>query len=55
MSRFMFKFRSGMHGLHEELGRHQGREGTKECLLCHESVSHVYGNVQHIVVSGTVF
>ena len=28
-SRLMFKFRSGMHGLNEELGRHRGR-----CLLC---------------------
>ena len=38
------KFRSGMHGLNEELGRHRGREGRKECLLCDaecESVSHV--------------
>ena len=35
------KFRSGTHGLNEELGR---REGRKECLLCDaecESVSHV--------------
>ena len=33
-----------MHGLNEELGRHRGREGRKECLLCDaecESVSHV--------------
>ena len=40
----MFKFRSGTHGLNEELGRHRGREGRKECLLCDdecESVSHV--------------
>ena len=30
--------------LNEELGRHRGREGRKECLLCDaecESVSHV--------------
>ena len=43
-SRLMFKFRSGTHGLNEELGRHRGREGMKECLLCDnecESVSHV--------------
>ena len=43
-SRLMFKFRSGTHGLNEELGRHRGREGRKECLLCDdecESVSHV--------------
>ena len=26
----IFGFRSGMHGLHEELGRHRGREGRKE-------------------------
>ena len=30
----MFKFRSGTHGLNEELGRHREREGRKECLLC---------------------
>ena len=43
-TRLLFKFRSGMHGLNEELGRHRGREGRKECLLCDaecESVSHV--------------
>ena len=43
-SRLMFKFRSGTHGLNEDLGRHRGREGRKECLLCDdecESVSHV--------------
>ena len=27
MSRLIFKFRSGTHGLNEELGRHRGREG----------------------------
>ena len=43
-TRLLFKFRSGTHGLSEELGRHRGREGKKECLLCDaecESVSHV--------------
>ena len=25
-SRLLFKFRSGTHGLNEELGRHRGRE-----------------------------
>ena len=30
-SRLLFKFRSGTHGLNEELGRHRGREGNKEC------------------------
>ena len=32
-TRLLFKFRSGTHGLNEELGRHRGREGRKECLL----------------------
>ena len=43
-SRLMFKFRSGTHDLNEELGRHRGREGRKECLFCDdecESVGHV--------------
>ena len=43
-SRLLLKFRSGTHGLNEELGRHRGREGNKECELCGnecESVSHV--------------
>ena len=26
-SRLLFEFRSGTHGLNEELGRHRGREG----------------------------
>ena len=42
-SRLLFKFRSGTHGLNEQLGRHRGREGNKECELCGnecESVSH---------------
>ena len=33
-TRLLFKFRLGTHGLNEELGRHRGREGRKECLLC---------------------
>ena len=43
-TRLLFKFRSGTHRLNEELGRHRGREGRKECALCDaecESVSHV--------------
>ena len=45
-TRLLFKFRSGMHGLNEELGRHRGREGTcrSQCMLCDdecESVTHV--------------
>ena len=38
------KFRSGTHGLNEELGSHRGREGKTECSLCRnecENVSHV--------------
>ena len=39
-----FKFRSGTHGLNEELGTHRGREGNMKCSLygneC-ENVSHV--------------
>ena len=40
----MFKFRSGTHGLNEELGRHRGRNGRTECVLCGnecKSVVHV--------------
>ena len=43
-SRLLFKFRSGTHGLYEELGRHRGRDGNKGCVFCGnecESVSHV--------------
>ena len=43
-SRLLFKFRSGTHGINEELGRHRGREGKIECSLCGaecESVVHV--------------
>ena len=31
-SRLLFKFRSGINGLNEDLGRHRGREGKKECV-----------------------
>ena len=40
-TRLLFKFRSGTHGLNEELGRHRGKS---ECALCGaecESVVHV--------------
>ena len=43
-TRLLFKFRSGTHGLNEELGRHRGREGKSECTLCGaecESMVHV--------------
>ena len=43
-ARLFFKFRSGTHGLFEELGRHVGRGGSQECPNCgalKESVEHV--------------
>ena len=43
-SRLFFKFRSGTHGLFEELGRHAKRDGSQECPncgACKESVEHV--------------
>ena len=55
----MFKCRSGTHGLNEELGRHRGREGKSECVLCGaecESVVHdlwecsAYRNITSIFV-----
>ena len=49
MFRLIFKFRSGTHGLNEELGRHRGREGRKECLLCDCECESVSGNAQRIV------
>ena len=32
-TRLLFKFRSGMHGLNEELGRQRGRNGRTECFV----------------------
>ena len=43
-TRLLFKVRSGTHDLNEELGRHGGRNGRTECILCGpecESVVHV--------------
>ena len=43
-ARLLFKFRSGTHGLNEELGRQSDRDGRVECTLCGtecESVVHV--------------
>ena len=43
-ARLLFKFRSGTHGLNEELGRHSDRDGKVECTLCGaecESVVHM--------------
>ena len=39
-----------MHGLNEELGRHRGREGRKECLLCDAECESVSGIVLHMLV-----
>ena len=41
--RFLFKFRSGMHGLNKEQGWH--RRKVRQCSLCEnecEYVSHVF-------------
>ena len=44
-SRLLFKFRSGTHGLNEELGKHRGREGKTECSLCGDE----WVNVNHVL------
>ena len=58
-TRLLFKFRSGTHGLNEELGRHRCSEGKSECVLCGaecESVARVlwecsaYSNIRVIFV-----
>ena len=43
-SKLLFRFRSGTHGLNEELGRHITRNVSKACVFCNcdcESVEHV--------------
>ena len=43
-SMVLFRFRSGTHGLNEELGRHSSRNSSKACVFCEcecESVEHV--------------
>ena len=40
-TRLLFKFRSGTHGLNEELGRHRGRNGWTECALCDDECESV--------------
>ena len=52
-SRLLFKFRSGTHGLNEELGRHRGGKVRRNVLCVVMSVRMrvmCYGSVQHIVV-----
>ena len=47
-TRLLLKFRSGMHGLNEELGRHRGRNGRTECVCVEMNVrvlSMFYGSV----------
>ena len=51
-SKLLFRFRSGTHGLNEELGRHITRNVSKACVFCNcdcESVEHVLWSVQPIV------
>ena len=41
-SKIFFRFKSGTHGLNEELGRHSTRKNSKACVFCEcESVEHV--------------
>ena len=41
-SKLLFRFRSGTHGLNEELGGHSTRNSGKACVFCeYESVEHV--------------
>ena len=43
-SKLLFRFRSGTHGLNEELGRHSSRNSSKACFFCEcecKSVEHV--------------
>ena len=43
-SKLSLRFRSGTHGLNEELGRHSTRNNSKACVVCLcecESVEHV--------------
>ena len=32
-SKLLFRFRSGTHGLNEELGRHSSRNSSKACFF----------------------
>ena len=43
-SKFLFRFRSGTHGLNEELGRHITKNVSKACVFFNcdcESIEHV--------------
>ena len=41
-TRLLFKLHSGIHGLHEELGKHRGREGDV-CVICAVRTVKVWG------------
>ena len=51
-SKLLFRFRSGTHGLNEELGRYNTRNNSKACFFASVSVSlysMFYENAQSIV------
>ena len=43
-SPLLFKFRSGQHGLNEELGGYRGREGKTDYSLCGNCFDHISPN-----------
>ena len=59
-SKLLLRFRSGTHGLNEELGRHITRNVSKACVFCNcdcESVEHVlwecpaYSNNRSVLIN----
>ena len=59
-SKLLFRFRSGTHGLNEELGRYITRNVSKACVFCNcdcESVEHVlwecpaYSNNRNVFIN----
>ena len=63
-SKLLFRFRSGTHGLNEELGRHITRNIYKACVFCNcdcESVEHVlwecpaYSNNRSVFINPSVW
>ena len=53
-SKLLFRFRSGTHGLNEELGRHSSRNSSKACFFFVSVSANLWsmfhGNAQSIVV-----
>ena len=48
--KFLFRFRSGTHGLNEELGRHSTRSSSKAWFFCEfecKSVEHVWEHLEY--------